>query len=141
MDLERPIVDTDTARPMLRGELERVIAASGSVLLPPIIWLAVETAMRRSEIVRLRWEHIDLERLVAHVPETKNGSARDVPLSSKAVELLLSLWDKLDNKERGRGLVFDIRADAITRAFERAAMRAREAYEDECKGEGGEASR
>ena len=70
------------------SELERVIAASESALLPSIIWLAVETAMRRGEIVTLRWEHIDLNRRVAHLPATKNGSARDVPLSSRAVTVL-----------------------------------------------------
>jgi integrase len=123
------------------GELERVVAASGSALLPSIIWLAVETAMRRGEIVTLRWEHVDLKRRVAHLPATKNGSARDVPLSSRAVAVLQVLKDAHDDakneadddEEADNGRVFEIRSDAVTRAFERAVARARKLYVDECK--------
>ena len=121
------------ARQLQGGELEHVIDASGSNVLPAIIRLAVETAMRRGEIVGLRWEHIDLNRRVAHLPATKNGSARDVPLSSIAVSVLQELLDKLDAKDRTQGLVFCIRADAVTRAFERAVERARKKYEDKCQ--------
>ncbi|MCP1633713.1 integrase [Kerstersia gyiorum] len=123
----------DKARKMQDGELERVIAASSSALLPSIIRLAVETAMRRGEIVGLRWEHIDLERRVAHLPATKNGSARDVPLSSRAVVVLQELRDGLDAKEREQEAVFAVRADGVTRAFERAVQRARGRYEVECE--------
>ncbi|NHW87576.1 tyrosine-type recombinase/integrase, partial [Escherichia coli] len=77
--------------------LERVLAASGSILLPSVVWLAVETAMRRSEIAGLRWEHIDLERRVAHLPSTKNGSSRDVPLSTRAVNICIAL-QKVDGE-------------------------------------------
>lgn len=122
------------------GELERVLAASGSILLPSVVWLAVETAMRRSELVGLRWEHIDLERRVAHLPSTKNGSSRDVPLSTRAVNIFIAL-QKVDGElEEGEddsavedGRVFRIRSDAVTRAFERAVVRAREVYLSSCK--------
>ncbi|WP_436435497.1 site-specific integrase [Lonsdalea quercina] len=53
-----------------------------------IFRLAIETAMRQGEILSLRWEHIDLRLGIAHLPLTKNGSARDVPLSSKARQVL-----------------------------------------------------
>lgn len=133
--------DAETDRGAQDGELERVVAASGSALLPPIIWLAVETAMRRGEIVAMRWEHIDLKRRVAHLPATKNGSARDVPLSSRAVALLQSLKDPSvhvmetvdDDVNADFGRVFEIRSDAVTRAFERAVTRARNLYVEECK--------
>jgi integrase len=116
------------------GELERIVAASGSVLLPAIIWLALETAMRRGEIIQLRWEHVDLKRRVAHLPATKNGSARDVPLSTKAVETLQVLRDKrMVGDAKVNGPVFSIRGDAVTRAFERAVARARTTYVEECR--------
>lgn len=123
----------DEARQMQDDELERVMAASSSALLPSIIRLAVETAMRRGKIVGLRWEHINLERRVAHLPATKNGSARDVPLSSRAVVVLKELRDGLDAKEQGQGAVFAMRPDGVTRAFERAVQRARGRYEVECQ--------
>ncbi|CAJ7670408.1 phage integrase family protein [Burkholderia pseudomallei] len=123
------------------GELERVIKASGSALLPPIVWLAVETAMRRGEIVSLLWMHVDLNRSVVHLPSTKNGDARDVPLSSRAVAVLQALKnvrdatkdDTAESAEGDAGRVFEIRSDAVTRAFERAVVRARKIYVSECR--------
>ncbi|MGE8449996.1 MAG: integrase [Pseudomonadales bacterium] len=110
-------------------ELERVIAASSSALLPSIIILAVETAMRRGEIASLKWENVDLVRRVAYLPETKNGSSRGVPLSSKAVEVLKELREKSSGKVTR---IFDMRADAVTKAFERAVARARTQYVRDC---------
>ncbi|MGA7776993.1 MAG: site-specific integrase [Paraburkholderia sp.] len=136
--------DAESARGAPDGELKRVVTASNSALLPPIIWMAVETAMRRGEIVSLRWEHVDLKRRVAHLPATKNGNARDVPLSSRAIAVLQALLDSCaerdskvapmnegvgDDKQR----VFEIRSDAVTRAFERAVARARKSYIEECR--------
>jgi len=50
--------------------------------------LAIETAMRLGEICQIRAKHIHLDQQYVHLPETKNGTSRDVPLSKKAVELL-----------------------------------------------------
>ncbi|MGZ7172300.1 site-specific integrase [Burkholderia gladioli] len=132
--------DLESGRGAQEGELERVIAASSSALLPAIIWLAVETAMRRGEIVSLQWENVDLKRRVAHLPATKNGDARDVPMSSRAVTVLQALKDSHDAKcnpteddESDADRVFEIRGDAVTRAFERAVTRARKIYVDECR--------
>ncbi|MDR5803474.1 site-specific integrase [Caballeronia sp. LZ001] len=137
--------DLESERGAQDGELERVVTASNSALLPAIIWLAVETAMRRGEIVSLRWEHVDLKRRVAHLPATKNGDARDVPLSPRAIAVLQALKDNRDETEDTTKVaptsdgvsdekrrVFEIRSDAVTRAFERAVARARISYVEEC---------
>ena len=71
---------------------------------------ALVTAMRRSEIAGLRWEHVDLERRSAHLPETKNGQARTVPLSREAVAILKSLPRQID------GSVFGMSPNAISLA-------------------------
>ncbi len=52
---------------------------------------AVETAMRAGEILSLTGDTVDLERRVAVLPKTKNGSSRDVALSSAAVALIRAL--------------------------------------------------
>lgn len=49
---------------------------------------ACETAMRAGEIVGLTWDRIDMDARVAHLPITKNGRARDVPMTRDAVALL-----------------------------------------------------
>ena len=129
-------------------EAARLMAASESPTLPQIVTLAIETAMRRGEIAALRWEHIDLVRRTAHLPETKNGDARDIPLSAAAVDALVAMLPAGKGTEKGkrrkaptvpatlRGSVFAVRPDGITQAFERARERARSAYEAECAGRG-----
>lgn len=52
------------------------------------ILFAIETAMRAGEICNLKWEDVDFEKKTAHLPKTKNGFARTVPLSSTAVKIL-----------------------------------------------------
>ncbi|WP_083383948.1 tyrosine-type recombinase/integrase [Cupriavidus sp. USMAHM13] len=84
----------------------------------PMAMLGLETAMRRGEILQLRWEHIDLEGQTAFLPVTKNGSPRVVPLSRRAVVLLRELPRSLD------GRVFPINAAALHKAFQRACKRA-----------------
>jgi integrase len=87
--------------------------------LLPIVQLALETAMRQGELVRLRWEHIDLNRRIAHLPNTKNGESRTVPLSTTAVKVLRALPRSLN------GQVFPgLTTEAIKRAYIRATRRA-----------------
>lgn len=49
--------------------------------------LALETAMRAGEMLAMRWEDYHEANQYVHLPETKNGDARDVPLSRRAIEL------------------------------------------------------
>lgn len=63
-----------------------------------IVVLALETAMRQGEILNLQWENLNLKTGVAHLPETKNGTKRDVPLSLKAREALIRLGVKSSGK-------------------------------------------
>ena len=54
----------------------------------PIIVFALEAGMRRGEILGLTSDNITLERQLAYLPLTKNGTSREVPLSTKAVNVL-----------------------------------------------------
>lgn len=49
---------------------------------------AIETGMRVGEIMALTWEHTFADKRYVHVPKSKNGDSRDVPLTTRAVELL-----------------------------------------------------
>lgn len=44
--------------------------------------------MRQGEILNLAWNHVDLENRLAHLKETKNGTARSVPLVDAVVNEL-----------------------------------------------------
>lgn len=62
---------------------------------------ALETAMRSGEICALTWDCVFLSSRYVTLPKTKNGEARDVPLSTRAVEILKAL-------PRGDGPVFGL---------------------------------
>ena len=59
--------------------------------------LAIATAMRRGEILSLQWREIDFDRRIAYLDMTKNGAAREVPLSSAAIALLNSAPNRHEN--------------------------------------------
>ena len=50
--------------------------------------MALFTGMRRSELMKLRWEHVDLATRTLHIPTTKNGDPLNLPLSNFLGELL-----------------------------------------------------
>lgn len=76
-----------------------------------LVVLAIETAMRQGELLKLEWEHISLQRRIAHLPDTKNGSKRDVPLSLKARDALIQLG------ARTKGKVFGYTANGLKSAW------------------------
>ena len=124
------------------GEFERLQESSKQTKNPhiwPVIVFAVETGMRRGEILGLRWEHVDLDRRIAFLLLTKNGSSREVPLSTKAAQVLARqrqrndtpspfpvtsngfrlAWDRLRSRAGLSDLRFhDLRHEAISRFFE-----------------------
>lgn len=75
---------------------------------------AIETAMRAGEICGLTWNDIYLTKRIAHLPITKNGSSRDVPLSKRAIEIIEKLKG-IDEKS-----VFDVDAKTLDVLFRRA---------------------
>jgi integrase len=87
--------------------------------LLPMVQLALETAMRQGELLRLRWEHIDLARRTAHLLDTKNGEARTVPLSTTAVAVLRALPRALQGD-----LFPGVSTGAVKRSYMRAIRRA-----------------
>lgn len=116
-----PTISNGRERRLEGDEETRLLAAldiSRGKHLKTVVLLALETAMRRGELLALRWEHVYLKRRVLHLPETKNGSSRDVPLSTKAVAILKSLPRNIS------GLVFSTSETAITEGFQRVARRA-----------------
>jgi len=112
-----------------RQEIEWIISATRSIELPTILTLAVETGMRRAEIVGILRQDVDLPHGVVRLRDTKNGLSRDVPLTPLAREMLRR-W-LLDRPMRGR--IFTMQPGSVTRAFIRARERAQRQYEALCK--------
>lgn len=81
-----------------------------------VIEWALETAMRRGEIVSLTWSQVDLKRRSVTVLESKNGYSRTFPLTPKAASLL---QDSLHEKRSEEDYVFPITGNAIRLAWSR----------------------
>lgn len=139
-------------------------AAAGSVGLPQIISLAIETTMRLGELLSLRWAAIDLQKRTAHLADTKNGESRTVALSSAAVTILKTLkatstplhFVRVDGDDakpaktpskapqalalvrmRKEGRVFQwSRSDSFEKAWTRCLERARALYLADCEAAG-----
>ena len=97
-----------------------------------IIEFAIETAMRRGEILNIKAEHIKGQTLL--IPETKNGHPRTIPLTKRALYILENAqlpfpytanalrlaWDRLKKRGNIKDLhMHDLRHEAISRFFEK----------------------
>lgn len=138
MRIKRPAPAKGRNRRLKHGEIEAIKAATESPWLCPILDLAIETAMRQGEIVSLKWERVDLEARTAHLPDTKNGDARTVPLSTSAVALIRGLQSGVVRQISGA--IFPITSHAVSVAFRRAVARARAGYVQQCMDRGIEPS-
>lgn len=93
-----------------------------SPILIHILELALETGMRRGELMSLSWRDIDLDnrRLYLHI--TKNGEPRQVPLTQKAVLTLKSIPKNNPDK------VFPVSLCWLRKQFEVTRNRAKKTW-------------
>ena len=89
-----------------------VIKSHLTPVMAAIVTIAVETAMRRSEILRLSRESVRNEKWV-HLTESKNGKSRFVPISKSAFAAIETLL-------KGKAPA----PDSVTQAFARACKQA-----------------
>ena len=77
----------------------------------PLVVVALETGMRRGELLFLEWKHVHLDKswlyLPMNLPMTKNGDRRDVPLSRRVLDELQEL------PRDTSGIVFFISVNAL----------------------------
>ena len=127
-------------RRLIEGEYYKLQEAALRCKNPfiwPAVQFALETAVRRSELLSLRWADTDLDRKIATLPDTKNGTKREVPLTNTAREIIQKLpmrfdrlfettdysirhgWDRLVKRAGIEDLRFhDLRHEAVSRLFE-----------------------
>jgi integrase len=82
-----PKADQARTRRLEAGEKERLLQSSNPEL-HRIITLALETGMRRGEILCIKKSHIDFNKSVLFIPSTKTDTPRSIPLSSAALTSL-----------------------------------------------------
>jgi integrase len=89
--IPRPKFNNGRERYLTATEAERLhkaVAASYNPQLKYIVGLLLLTGARKMELLRAKWEHVDLERRSWHIPDSKTGKARYVPLSQPAIDLI-----------------------------------------------------
>jgi integrase len=135
-DVSKPPQPPRRERLVTQAELERMALVAGEDMTYATarafaaFRFAIETAMRAGEILSLTRDRVDTTRRVAQLDMTKNGTSREVALSSEAVAIwqalpggfnltsrqLDALFRKITGKAVVQGLTFhDSRHSAITR--------------------------
>jgi integrase len=75
--------------------LEKAAEHQSPFIYPFIIIIALETSMRRSEILSVRIEHIDLERRIIYIPHAKAG-AREQPITKNLADYLTEIFKTIE---------------------------------------------
>lgn len=125
-EMEMPAAGRSRKRRFEEGEEERLLrelAACRKPQIKPFAQLAVETAMRSGELLKLQWENVDLAGQTAEIHDTKNGEDRVVPLSSRAVAVLKTLQTD-GGATKIKGPVFAISPHSLRSGWEAACKRA-----------------
>jgi integrase len=112
-----PKLPPGKTRRLRDGEIDLILQNTDSNLLAPIVLIAIETGMRRSEITSLQWKYFDATKRTISIPITKNGDAREVPLSEIALSQILTM-------NRFNERIFPITPHAVTTAFRRGCLKA-----------------
>jgi integrase len=71
-------------------EMANLIQACGEHVRPIVI-TALNTGMRRNEILSLKWEQVDLKHGFIFLYDTKNGEKREIPINNPLRETLSAL--------------------------------------------------
>lgn len=123
-DVTKPPQPPARKRLFTDAEVEAVVRQLGYLETGPVtsvgqqaglaLLLALETAMRASEMLGLEWSRVHLEKRYVTLEKTKNGDARDVPLSQTAVALI----KRMDGLHPT--MVFTLQAATLDVIFRRA---------------------
>ncbi len=121
--VRKPKAPDARERRLLPGELELLLEACASVRntwLRSGILLAVETGMRRGELLSICWEDVCFDTATLMIRETKNGHARRIPLTDVATALLR---ERKAEKVAHPKKVFPVSANAFRHCWERCKSR------------------
>ena len=106
-------------RRLSKADTQSLIHAAGSCrnrLMQPLIILALETGMRRGELLSLEWDGVDFNHHQINLQKTKSGYPRQIPMTNTSEGVLKGLGKASESQD---GLVFNLSPNAVRLAFER----------------------
>ena len=93
--------------------------------IKPIVIMAMNTGMRKGEILNLKWDNVDLKHGFILLDKTKNGDRREIPINNSLRNVLTGITRRLDVPyvfyDEKRGTHYQ----RITRSFNTAAKNAK----------------
>jgi len=107
-------------RSVLGVDEEEKLIAAAATHLRPIIVMALDTGMRRGELLSQRWEHVDFNRNLLFVTRSKTagGEGREIPFTDRVHDLLLAT-----RKEEGLLFTFKGKPIRIIKTAWKSAVR------------------
>ncbi len=110
----------------INGETLEMLMQAASHCAPPlftqILKIALETGMRRSELMGLEWQDVDLENRRVHLHKTKNSLPRRIPLTKDAVAIFKSIPKTHPDK------IFPVSLCWLRRYFEKTRATAKQSW-------------
>jgi len=79
--------DNGRERILTNEETKRLVEAATSHLRPILI-IALNTGMRRGEILGLKWNNIELSKRCIHIEDSKAGKPRSIPMNGLVIEAM-----------------------------------------------------
>ena len=122
--VRRPVIRNERSRRLASDEEQRLLDACDIGKIPflrTLLVVAVETGMRRGELLGLKWSDFSHNRRVLSLALTKNGSGREVPLSQRAFDMLIA-WKEHPTVDQL--MIFPMRAGTLEQAWRRLLARA-----------------
>lgn len=93
LNIEIPRVDNVKTEDLTNDQLKALIKAIDEDLnidVGRMMKLALFTGMRRGELFRLKWEHLDFKRKFILLDDPKGGVSQQIPMNDTAKDILLS---------------------------------------------------
>jgi integrase len=122
--VRKPKLANRRERRLQPGEWERLdlaCATSGNPVIHAMVGFALESAMRRGELLNATWRDVNLKARTLHIPITKNGNPRTIPLTSRAIEILTGLKGQ---REDGKDRLFPTTISTLQQAWVHVLRRA-----------------
>ncbi len=113
-----PKISNARTRRLKSAELVSLLSVISNHEVRALIQLAIETGMRRGELIRIEAQDIDYDRRTLAVNQTKTNVPRTIPLTTTAISIL-----KDQQSRASTDTLFSIKADSLTQAFARACAK------------------